>query len=586
MTSPHGRTTCPGLRSLVHPSGPAPSAAILQAQSHLAAGRLTQAEAIARRAVTKDPRDPHAALILGLALRELNRLDQAATFLERAARLNPRSVDALVAFGDLCQRTGRFNEGQDAIVRAIEADPSHEYARVHHADLLLMTGRPEEAAEAARATMTAAPDNFFHAATFASFTCYASTFTPEQRLAAHRAVAHAVARVPAPPLPSLDARRADADPDRPLRVAYLSPDFLTHSVSSFFEPIVAHADPAKSIPHCYFASRVRDATTDRLQAHVARAGGTWRDLHSPNEAQVAALLREDRVDIAIDLAGYTGSSILWALRQRVVPIQATYLGYPHSTALPSIDARFVDSITDPAPDADALATERLVRLDPVFLCYTPPGEAPAVAPPPSATGAPFTFGSFNLLGKVSAATRATWARILNTVPNSRLLLKDACFGTEPGRERYRALLAASGIDPSRVDLIGKTRCRADHLALYGRLDLALDPFPYAGTTTTCEALFMGVPVLTLAGRGHAERVGASLLSAISLHDLIAGSADDYVTIATRIAADPARLASLRAGLRERLLASPLCDAPAFVSRWESALRALWRGWCARAERPA
>lgn len=568
----------------------APSAAILQAQSHLASGRFAQAEAIARRAVTKDPRDPHAALLLGLALRELGRLDQAATFLERATRLAPRSVEALVAFGDLCQRTGRFNEGQDAIVRAIEADPSHEYARVHHADLLLMTGRPEEAAEAARATMAAAPDNFFHAATFASFTCYASTFTPEQRLAAHRAVADAVARVPAPPLPPIDPARINRDPDRPLRVAYLSPDFLTHSVSSFFEPIVAHADPAKSIPVCYFASRVRDATTDRLQAHVARAGGSWRDLHSPTEAQVASLLREDRIDVAIDLAGYTGSSILWALRQRVVPIQATYLGYPHSTALPSIDARFVDSLTDPAPGADALATERLVRLDPVFLCYTPPtpspADAPPVAPPPSAAGAPFTFGSFNLLGKVSSATRAAWARILEAVPHSRLLLKDACFGTEPGRERYRALLASSGIDPARVDLIGKTRSRADHLALYARLDLALDPFPYAGTTTTCEAMFMGVPVLTLAGRGHAERVGASLLSAVGLPELITTSTDGYVARAAQLAADPARLGSLRAGLRDRLLASPLCDARGFVNRWEDALRALWRDWCSRAPRTA
>ncbi len=554
--------------------------------AHLAAGRLAQAEAIARRAATKDSRDADAAYVLGIVLRESGRADQAALFLERAAKLLPGSVEVLVAFGDICQRVGRFNEGQEAIMRAIEADPSHEFARLHHADLLLMTGRPEEAAEAARATMTAAPDNFFHAATFASFTCYSSAFTPAQRLEAHRGVAQAVARVPAPALVPIDRGTIDANPDRPLRVAYLSPDFLTHSVSVFFEPIVARADPRQSVPICYFASKARDATTDRLQAHVARAGGVWRDLHAPNEAQIATLLRQDRIDIAVDLAGYTGSSVLWALRQRVVPVQVTYLGYPHSTAMPTIDARMVDSHTDPAPHADALASERLVRLDPCFLCYTPPADAPPVAPLPAgkSADAPITFGSFNLLGKVSAPVRQTWAELLARVPNSRLLLKDSCFGHAQGRERYLALLSQSGIDPNRVELIGKTRTRADHLALYSRIDIALDPFPYCGTTTTCEAMFMGVPVVTLAPPppqgGHAERVGASLLANVGCNAWISPDREAYVRLAATMAADRHGMARVRDMLRLRLLASPLCDAQAFVNRWELALRGLWLRWCA------
>lgn len=557
------------------------SQAFIQAQSHLAAGRFAQAEQIARRGLQRAPKEAALAHVLGLTLREQGQWEQAAHYLERAAKTEP-TVERLVDFGGVCERVGRFNEGQESLLRAVELDPSHEFARLHLADSLLMMGRPEDAWRAAARTVEAAPDNFLHRATLATFMCYASDRTPEDRMAAHRAVADAVERVPRPAIPAITRATNPPDPDRPLRIAYLSPDFLTHSVSYFFEPIIELAGKGMT-PICYFASQTRDATTDRLESHVRARGGVWRDLPRPNEAMIGQLLREDRVDIAVDLAGYTGASILWALRQRVAPVQVTYLGYPHSTALPSIDCRVVDSATDPEGDPGTLATERLVRLDPSFLCYRMPTDVPEPSPPPSMKNGFVTFGSFNLLGKVSAATRRTWARILNTVPGSRLLLKDGTFGWAEARERYGRTLRESGIDPTRVDLIGKTKGRREHLDLYARVDIGLDPFPYCGTTTTCEAMMMGVPVVTLAGSGHAARVGVSLLRSVGLPELIGADEDAYVQIAAGLATDPARLGATRAGLRARLAASPLCDAHGFVYRWEAALRMMWREWCAAAE---
>ncbi|MGD9689752.1 MAG: CDC27 family protein [Phycisphaerales bacterium] len=574
-----------------------PQHPLLVAQAHLQAGRFVQAEQAARRVLQRDGRDADALFVLGLALREQGQWEQACHFLERAVRVRA-TVESLVAWGGVCERVGRFNEAQESFLRAIELDPAHEFARLHLADSLLMMGRPEEAVRAAEQTVAAAPGNFLHRATRATFMCYASDRTPAERMAAHVDVALAVERVPRPAIPAVTGASHEPDPERPLRVAYLSPDFLMHSVSYFFEPIVEHGS-REFVPHCYFASQTSDATTERLKAHVraraaaavggARGAGdvvTWRDLPRPNEAQVARLLREDRIDIAVDLAGYTGSSILWALRQRVVPVQVTYLGYPHSTAMPNIDYRVVDSKTDPQGAASTLASEQLVRLDPSFLCYRVPTDPP---PPPVAplacaasAGSPITFGSFNLLGKVSAATRRTWARVLDTVPGSRLVLKDGTFGWPQGRERYARTLAEAGIDPARVEMLGKTKSRNEHLALYARVDVALDPFPYNGTTTTCEALMMGVPVVTLAGQGHCARVGDSILRTVGLEEWIAGSEAEYVAIAARVAADRPGLAALRAGLRERLRSSALCDGPGFVRRWEGALRQMWRTWCASA----
>jgi protein O-GlcNAc transferase len=286
-------------------------------------------------------------------------------------------------------------------------------------------------------------------------------------------------------------------------------------------------------------------------------------------------------------------------------VQATYLGYPSTTGLPEVDYRIVDAITDPPQpgEADRWASEKLFRLDGCFVCYSglnevgslrpakasqpsPAPTSPSSLPPPNAQRAtlPCTFTSFNASSKLSDHILNLWARILRAAPDSRLLLKARGLDDPWVRDRVLAILTGQGIDPARLELIGYVPSAAAHLALYSRAHLALDTYPYNGTTTTCEALWMGTPMITLAGPVHASRVGASLLAAAGLPELVADSDDGYVELAASLARDPDRMARLRSGLRERVAASPLCDAPGFTRKLEAAYRTMWRTWCSAPDR--
>src|SRR5690606_27108078 len=265
--------------------------------------------------------------------------------------------------------------------------------------------------------------------------------------------------------------------------------------------------------------------------------------------------------------------------RRAAPIQASLIGYPNTTGVAAIDYRFTDTFADP-PGADDRHAERLIRLDPCFLCYDPPRDAPDPAHEPN--GDTITFASFNAAMKINDPLIALWSRLLAEVPAARLLLKAFDFRDAALRDAIRARFAAAGADPARIEILPPIADSGGHLALYRRVDIALDTFPYHGTTTTCEALYMGVPVVTLAGRTHAARVGVSLLNAVGLPDLIANTPDDYIATARGLAADPARRASLRETLRQRVLDSPLCDGPAYAARFTDALRTIWRDWCAAA----
>jgi predicted O-linked N-acetylglucosamine transferase (SPINDLY family) len=286
-------------------------------------------------------------------------------------------------------------------------------------------------------------------------------------------------------------------------------------------------------------------------------------VHALDDAALDALVRRERVDALLELNGHTGDNRLPALARKPAPLLVTAIGYPDTTGVPAIDLRLVDSTTDP-PGAEAACTERLLRLDPCFLCYTPPDEAPAPAPPPE-TAAP-TFGSFNNASKLVPRTVALWAKVLRAAPGSRLLLKSIGLEDASIRAAVTRRFAAEGIDASRLELRDARLDRAEHLALYGQVHVALDPTPYNGTTTTCEALWMGVPVVTLPGVRHASRVSASLLGAAGFPQWIAADEATFVRLATGLAADRPALAALRTSMRDTLRASPLLDAPAYARR--------------------
>jgi len=362
-----------------------------------------------------------------------------------------------------------------------------------------------------------------------------------------------------------------------LRVGYVSPDFRRHPVASFIEPILAAHDRKRFEVFCYAVHLKPDAVTARLKALADH----WREIGSLDAEAAANLIREDGIDVLVDLAGHTANNRLAVFARKPAPMQATYLGYPGSTGLPAIDWRITDAVADPLGAAEALHTEKLMRLPETFQCFQKPSDAPAIGPVPMLKAGHVTFASFNMLAKVHPALVARWAGILHAVENSRLVLKAAPFRDAGTRAHYHAMFATHGIAAERIELLGYIQSPAAHFALYNRIDVALDTDPYNGATTTCEALWMGVPVVTLAGRSHVGRVGTALLTHLGLEDLIAATPEDYVARAVSLARDPAKLASLRETLRPRMEASSLTDPARFTKALEDAYREMWRQWCAK-----
>jgi len=360
-----------------------------------------------------------------------------------------------------------------------------------------------------------------------------------------------------------------------LTVGYISPDLYTHSVSYFAEAPLTWHDAARVRCIVYSATPKPDERTVHLRAATERAGGEWRDVARLSEEELAAMVRADGVDILVELTGHTANNRLGVLAQRPSPVQVTWIGYPNTTGLRAVDFRLTDATAD-APSTHQTYAEQLVRLPGCFLCYTPPLELPPVSASPALAAGFVTFGSFNALSKMTPRVRAAWARILGAVPRARLLVKAKPFACAATRHEFLALLEADGIDRTRVDLQPLLLRTADHLSAYRNMDVSLDTFPYAGTTTTCESLLMGVPCVTLAGCCHAHNVGVSILETVGLDrdGFVARSEEEYVAAAVRAAEDPRRLAETRASLRQRMLRSPLCAAQAFTRRLERAYEQL------------
>jgi protein O-GlcNAc transferase len=365
------------------------------------------------------------------------------------------------------------------------------------------------------------------------------------------------------------------DPGRRIRVAFLSPDLRMHSVAYFLEPLLAHLDRAQFEVHLYHDHFVEDAVSARLRSHA----DAWRNFVGLSDAAVEAAIREDKPDLLVDLAGHTGLNRLPLFAQRLAPVQVSYLGYPNTTGMDSMDFRLVDAITDPYGDAEPLYAEKLIRFAPTAWSYLPPEESPLPALPPSLAGGPVIFGSFNNFAKVTDAALFAWSKLLTAVRGSRLRIKNAGLEDPAVNGLVRERLVRADLDPGRVELVGRDPAIACHLAQYHGIDVALDTSPYNGTTTTCEALWMGVPVVTLAGDRHASRVGASLLTAVGRPEWIARNWDDYVAIAAALAGNQAQRRTIGLTLRDAVASSALLDHTGQAQRFGHALRECWAAWC-------
>ncbi|MFG0243857.1 MAG: tetratricopeptide repeat protein [Phycisphaerales bacterium JB054] len=524
-----------------------------------------------------DPKNTRTWFSVGAILALTNRSAQAAEAFAKVVELEPENAVAVACLAKAQQTIKQVDEAIKTYQRAIELQPDHLEARTDLANCYLHVGRIDDAIAEFRHVIAKKPDHLAALDCLCTAMNYPDNLDPAEVFAAHKAFGDAVMNLPSNTLPSVPgALPTDFSPDRPLRIGYLSADFYEHSVAYFARALLADRDATNFQTYCYHTGAALDSVTDQFRELT----DNWRHVRTLNDAQLAAKIRADRIDILVELTGHTQHSRLHMLRDKPAPVVVTYLGYPNTTGLPTIDYRIVDELTD-TPESDQYHTERLVRLPGCFLCYTPRKDAPAVAPPPSVENGYVTFGSFNATKKITPRVMALWCRILREVPTARLVLKGEAFSSPVSLAHYEAMLTEHQIDRSRVDLLGRIASKADHLDAYRLLDIGLDPFPYNGTTTTCEALWMGVPVLSLAGSNHASRVGLSLLTAVGLPELALHDEDALVRAAADLASDRERLQSLRSTMRDRVAGSPLCDGAGFMRRLETAYRSMWHEACAR-----
>jgi predicted O-linked N-acetylglucosamine transferase (SPINDLY family) len=377
--------------------------------------------------------------------------------------------------------------------------------------------------------------------------------------------------------PAAAARRHGNDPDplRRIRVGVVSGDLVNHAVVNFLDSMLPELDGEAIELFAYATTNHFDSTTDRLRQSIPN----WRKVANYGDAKLAANIVEDNIDVLIDLAGHTANSRLPVFALKPAPVQLTWLGYSGTTGVPGMDYILADRHVAPE-GSEGQFTETVWRLPDSYLCFSAPRRSPAVAPLPAAERGQLTFGCFNTINKLSAPAIALWAEVLRAVPESRLLLKNRRFSLADAREAIAQRFLRHGIAAARLELLGHVEEAEGHLATYGQVDIALDPFPYNGTTTSCEAMWMGVPVLTLRGDRFIARVGESLLRSIGLDEWVATDGEDFVRRARELSADLPALAQLRAGLRQRMAASPLMDAPRFAGNFEAALRGMWQNWCA------
>jgi predicted O-linked N-acetylglucosamine transferase (SPINDLY family) len=538
----------------------------------LALGRLEEALAAYEQALAIQPDYADAHNNRGITLETLGRLEEALAAYEQALAVRPGHADAHNNRGVVLQIQGRLEEALAAFQRVLELEPGFADAHNNRGNALSAQGRLQEAMAAYRQALAVKPD--FHQACSNMLFCmnYDAGIGAQALYAAHR---EWDARFAAGLVNGTPRHTNMPDPERRLRIGYVSPDYYRHPAASFIEPLLAAHDRRSYGVVCYSNVTRPDAVTARLQKLADR----WRTITGMSDEQVAALVREDGIDILVDLAGHTGGNRLRVFARKPAPVQVTYLGYPSTTGLSVMDFRLSDGWIDPPGLTDAYHSEEIVRLPRGSVCFQPPASSPAVADIPDIIPGRIIFASFNNAAKVTPEVVALWSEVLHAVPEARLILKARQLGDRETVQRLRGLFEHEGVAADQLDFASWIPDSEAHLAFYNRAHIALDTFPYSGCTTTCEALWMGVPVITLAGQESRSRMSLSILKQVGLDNCIAESPAAYIGIARTLAADTRALQRVRAGLRRQVQMSSLLDAEGFARAVESAYRGMWRRWC-------
>jgi len=531
------------------------------AGAFMAAGMLDDGIQAYRAIAAVGKTDADAYFDLGKALQLRGDFKEAEEKFVEVIRLTPDSAEANLHLAVVRREQGRPVDAEGPARRAIELSPDMQAGWFVLGGVLGDQGRHVEAVEHFRKVLSMQADDDAAWSGVLFSMNYSEQFSAREIFEEHLKYGERFST--ASPV-AIDSGRLRSG--RRVRIGYLSPDFWLHPVAHFMAPILAHHDRGVFEVYCYHIGKREDAMTARLRTGVEH----WRQLTGVSDEELEQTLRRDKLDILVELTGHSDHQRLAVLATRVAPIQVTYLGYPNTTGVAAIDYRLTDDRADPPGESDKLHTEQLVRLPETFLCYAPPAVDICASSAPINRNGHVTFGSFNNFAKLSPITIKLWSQILASVPNSRLLVKTRGLQDLGLRMLLLNRFGARGISADRIEVMAPILDQRQHLGTYGEIDIALDPFPYNGTTTTMEALWMGIPVVTLEGDRHAARVGASILSCLGLPDLVGRSEEEYVEIAVQLAASRSKLEVLRQSLRTRLSQSPLTDGARFTAQLEHA----------------
>jgi predicted O-linked N-acetylglucosamine transferase (SPINDLY family) len=523
--------------------------------------------ALIERAVTLRPDGAVYRNNLGQVLERLGRYDEAIRAYETAIRLDPTDAEACNNLGHALHRQDRLAAAETHYRDAIRLNPAYAEPHTNLGNLLKDRGDLDAAIDSYRRALALRPDLSYLHSNLLLTLHYHAGFSPADIAREHRAWAD---RHVAPLAATRRPHENDPDPDRCLQVGYVSPDFREHPVARFILPLLREHDRRQVEVFAYSDVTAPDAVTALVRDHVDR----WRDVAMLSDEQLADVVRADGTDILVDLAAHSAHNRLLTFARKPAPVQVTYLAYCSTTGVDAIDYRVTDRFLDPTGEATHY-TETALTLPHCYWCYCAPPLRDSVQPPMERRPGPPTFGCLNNFAKVTDVTLDLWTRLLRRVPEARLLVYARA---ETHRDRVRRTLRAGGVEESRAAFVGHQPL-ADYLETYRLIDVALDPHPYGGGTTTCDALWMGVPVVSLAGRTAVSRAGSTLLSNVGLAHLVARNEEQYVELAAALIRDVSGLAASRRGLRRSIESSPLMDAKRFAGDLEAAFRTAWRAWC-------
>ena len=502
---------------------------------HYQTKRYVDAEKLALSITKEFPKHIFAWKVLGIILKKNGRINQALFANQKSVQLEPMNLETNFNLGNTLQELGRLEEALSNYDKAIElkVDLSEAYSSKN----LCLN----------------------YSSLWSPLSIYNEHLKFEKQFGGFKAKS------------PLSVKIKKKSNER-LRIGYVSGDFRAHSVAYFFKPLLQNHNSHVVETFCYYNNNFIDKITNNIMTTCDH----WRSIFGITDSEIFKIIRKDKIDILVDLSGHTGKNNLLVFAQKPAPIQVTWLGYPNTTGLSSIDYRFTDIIADPIGEADDLHSEKLLRLPNGFLCFQGNEKVLSKSDPPQTHYDYITFGSFNNLSKITSEVIDVWSKILNLIPKSHLILK--CRKLKHNKDYYYELFKNKGIDKERIQLYEHLPSTSDHLELYNSIDIGLDPFPYNGATTTCEALWMGVPVITLLGDRHAGRVGASILTNVGLKDFIARDIDSYINLAVKMSANTKKLKEIRMTLRRQMQESLLCDARSFADNVETSYKDMWHNY--------